>query len=481
MSTDYQKLRDTYPELQVYELTEPELYQYVTQIGAGLASRQMAEGLLDGKTPDYRLGTNGVMEVYRLARELGYPDSKDSRVVDAAAQYLDYLMVFVHDAYAELSENDIDWSRTYGEHVPAEVTWLPMRALKAANRGVEFATNMRKVRSVSKKYFDIGAQEVDGSYPGLEWYNGMFQWFIDVFQDEGDAKIFLNLLAATSPQERVKNNLALAIRCYQYWKAKKPIPKAEPGRPGLMTIHYVNVIRVINGEELSSPKIVSFVRNMLGSEWDVTVDTWTIKALGTDEVRPFRWLNAIGFPLVDVVPYDIVKAEIIKKTGKTPTGKEIAAKLGFKTTSALQKYKTTWQVPNIQVGGKVGKTGDLPHRYATVAAILREAARKVKDPRPGKKPTPREFQAAIWTGIKMERDPVGLSDFRTYYEQLFGKRPPESLDLERPWSKTWPPPELKEEAKRREEQDAKDKMYQYVSGLLTDSNLPVSEAAVVHS
>jgi len=65
-----------------------------------------------------------------------------------------------------------------------------------------------------------------------------------------DADLFCDLLAATSPRKQVKANWRVALRVYNAFKAGQEIP-----RTGLMPAHLGNIVRALNGRELSGPKV----------------------------------------------------------------------------------------------------------------------------------------------------------------------------------------------------------------------------------
>jgi hypothetical protein len=93
-----------------------------------------------------------------------------------------------------------------------------------------------------------------------------------------------------------------------------------------------------------------------------------------------------------------------------------------------------------------------PYRYAIVADAVRQISRTVPDPRlansnprakAGLSPCPRDFQAAAWAGVKLERDPTGIEDFGSVYRKAFGESPL-PIRWERGWSisKKFPHPGL---------------------------------------
>jgi len=106
------------------------------------------------------------------------------------------------------------------------------------------------------------------------------QWYFKAYHQirskfGKDAKLFSNILAATSPRKQVLANWRLAHRIYYTYKLGMYLSHA-----GQMPCHRGNIRRIFNGEELSGRKVSNFARNLQG-DWDaVTVDTWTSRYFG---------------------------------------------------------------------------------------------------------------------------------------------------------------------------------------------------------
>jgi len=99
-----------------------------------------------------------------------------------------------------------------------------------------------------------------------------------------DSNIFIDILAATSPRLQVRANLRLALSIYKAYKEKRSVDLADIlGR--LMPAHSVNVIRALQGKELSGDKVRRFAMNLKGDLSVVTIDMWICKAYGVSHKR----------------------------------------------------------------------------------------------------------------------------------------------------------------------------------------------------
>lgn len=94
-----------------------------------------------------------------------------------------------------------------------------------------------------------------------------------------DAELFIDLLAATSPRNRVRKNWRTAIRIYQAYQ------HGEDFLVGVMKSHRPNVWRALRREPLSGDKVRRFAENLKGNTDAVTIDVWICRALGIDHNR----------------------------------------------------------------------------------------------------------------------------------------------------------------------------------------------------
>lgn len=97
---------------------------------------------------------------------------------------------------------------------------------------------------------------------------------------EEDRDKFIGLVAATSPRSDVTENLAASLNAYRAWvqegRPTNPISVREAVDSSLMmpSSHGPNAVRALTGQELSGPKVTSFLKNFMGSQQHVTNDMW---------------------------------------------------------------------------------------------------------------------------------------------------------------------------------------------------------------
>ncbi len=99
-----------------------------------------------------------------------------------------------------------------------------------------------------------------------------------------DAPMFVDFLAATSPNASVKSNVALALKAYQQWKSGEDFSGYMPAVKG-------NLERAVQGIPPSGPKVTSFKANLFGNTEAVTVDRWISRAMNwkRDSLTPDQY------------------------------------------------------------------------------------------------------------------------------------------------------------------------------------------------
>ncbi len=126
------------------------------------------------------------------------------------------------------------------------------------------------------------------------WYADCFfniQSILSVYDDQGhplrddsDSRtfLFIDLLAATSPQASIRRNTFLATQVFQY------IRNATLCRePMKFQAHLDNVCRCLLGLPVSGPKVTAFRANLLGENKPVTIDSWMMRVfLQSDRKAP---------------------------------------------------------------------------------------------------------------------------------------------------------------------------------------------------
>lgn len=140
-------------------------------------------------------------------------------------------------------------------------------------------------------------------YRSINWYSEAHDLIVREYGD--DADFFAKLLAATSPRKQVKANWRLADKIYKAYKTHQSnlnmfrsfdhgdINKSSVFREtkksgnvlgdvlgGLMPAHAINVIRTLQGKDISGLKVNAFYQNLSGNYHVVTVDMWILLAYG---------------------------------------------------------------------------------------------------------------------------------------------------------------------------------------------------------
>ena len=142
------------------------------------------------------------------------------------------------------------------------------------------------------------------------WYRASSQAIIEVFG--ADAPRFAALLAATSPQTSVENNLINALNIWKNWTAagrptdRKAILKVmgqsvmgNKGEDSVLDAWVNNSTRALTSENpealvISGPKVNSFMLNLRGFVDEVTNDAWMANFALVDQVIFKGSLNAAG-------------------------------------------------------------------------------------------------------------------------------------------------------------------------------------------
>lgn len=137
---------------------------------------------------------------------------------------------------------------------------------------------VKRVKKDFEHYFTVGQY-------GLHWYDNTPREILRIFiGDVPRATLYIALLAATSPQTSIKDNVRRA------WKALKLFDEVGLDECTFFKnikfpSHLLNVLRALRGEPLSGPKVTAFLKNLLGPSVypdaanAVTVDLWMMRAV----------------------------------------------------------------------------------------------------------------------------------------------------------------------------------------------------------
>lgn len=117
-----------------------------------------------------------------------------------------------------------------------------------------------------------------------EWYTESRQAIESQFG--ADAKLVIELIAATSPRNSVKSNLLFAMRAYQHIKVGYDITlnKYGIGTPAIIP----NLSRILRGETLSGRKVENFRKALMGDLSAVVVDVWMLRVFGINKKAPCK-------------------------------------------------------------------------------------------------------------------------------------------------------------------------------------------------
>jgi len=111
------------------------------------------------------------------------------------------------------------------------------------------------------------------------WYKDARKAIFNVYGTNTD--LFCDLLAATSPRVAVKKNYRLAENAFKQWQENGKFLHSA----GFLPAHIPNIVRALNREELSGPKVSRFAANLRGDMDVVTVDVWICRAYGVEHKK----------------------------------------------------------------------------------------------------------------------------------------------------------------------------------------------------
>lgn len=116
----------------------------------------------------------------------------------------------------------------------------------------------------------------------LQWYSESTKLIKQLYGENW--KLFVDLLAATSPRSRVKKNWKIADAILKAYLRRHEKPeKFLDVLTSVFSAHSNNVIRALQGKELHGPKVKRFAENLKGNLDVVTIDVWICKAYGINQ------------------------------------------------------------------------------------------------------------------------------------------------------------------------------------------------------
>lgn len=154
---------------------------------------------------------------------------------------------------------------------------------------------------------------------GQDWYKYTRVELEKYFGD--DASLFVDMLAATSPNTSVAANVTQALKAYQQFKSGQPFTGFMPAVIG-------NLDRLIReGEPPSGPKVTNFKANLFGNTEAVTVDRWMMRALGW----PGKMLTPAQYKF-----FDAYLTQVARKVSVEPRQMQAAIWKAIKESEQVQ-------------------------------------------------------------------------------------------------------------------------------------------------
>jgi len=131
------------------------------------------------------------------------------------------------------------------------------------------------IKQQTKLRLSVRPEPID--YQAKSWYTDATVLIKSFYGDNW--KLFIGLLASTSPRTAVKKNWNLANKILSAYLNRDSKPEKFADILGrLMPSHLVNVIRTLQGRPIKGPKVSRFYANLCGDLSVVTVDMWICKA-----------------------------------------------------------------------------------------------------------------------------------------------------------------------------------------------------------
>ena len=160
----------------------------------------------------------------------------------------------------------------------------PLKPTIRAERRVGLDLDDPVLKGNIAKYFEAGTAPVAGHPDSIDWYMHTKAALQDMLGgDEHKANLVIDLLASTSPQcsiiENIYRSLFWLTALEEHWLYELK-EKFEA--------HFNNCCRSLLGLPLSGRKVSNFQANLRGDPNAVTVDTWMMRAFGLRNIRKER-------------------------------------------------------------------------------------------------------------------------------------------------------------------------------------------------
>ena len=116
-------------------------------------------------------------------------------------------------------------------------------------------------------------------YTAVKWYPDATKLIRELYGDNW--RLFIDLLAATSPRQSVKQNWRQTAAIIAAYVDRENRPDVFGNLLGdIMSTHLNNVVRSLAGRPINGQKVSRFSENLKGNLDVVTIDVWICKAYG---------------------------------------------------------------------------------------------------------------------------------------------------------------------------------------------------------
>lgn len=131
------------------------------------------------------------------------------------------------------------------------------------------------------KRLQCRVQPDDVDFKAVNWYGDATKLIKELHGENW--RLFIDLLAATSPRQSVKRNWRQTSDILAAYVNRGQKPNVFGDILGdVMSSHLNNVVRALAGRPINGPKVSRFAENLKGNLGVVTIDVWICKAYGIE-------------------------------------------------------------------------------------------------------------------------------------------------------------------------------------------------------
>ncbi len=134
------------------------------------------------------------------------------------------------------------------------------------------------------KYLRLKIELDPSDNKAVTWYSEATKLIRELYGDNW--RLFVDLLAATSPRSQVKKNWKTADAILSAYIGRKARPEKffdVLTSKAVMPAHLANIIRALRCRPLSGDKVRRFAANLQGDLNVVAIDVWICKAYGINQ------------------------------------------------------------------------------------------------------------------------------------------------------------------------------------------------------